>query len=159
MSMRRNIIVLVTAATLLSAPAVASADPTAPQPDTPCPPDLSGVATVLPDATMPLACRDGRWQPVTTPQPPNDRWLSYGPEITLRGQGKRNPEVAEGDWTATPRDPESRCRAVLSEVVSAGVVGPPQVAEGRPGQPLSITVPARMYEASLSGDCLWQKTD
>ncbi|BBY81787.1 hypothetical protein H7I53_09185 [Mycolicibacterium pulveris] len=155
--MRRNIIALVTAAALVSAPAVAAADPAAPQPNTPCPADLSDAATVLPDAMMPLICRDGRWQPVTTPQPPNDRWLSYGPEITLRGQGKRNPEVAEGAWTATPRNPESSCRAALSEVVSAGVVGPPQVTEGQPGQPLSITVPPRMFEAVLSGDCLWQK--
>lgn len=156
--MRRTAIALAAAATLLSAPGVAAADPAAPQPNTPCPAELSDVTTVAPDATMPLTCRAGQWQSVTTPQPPNDRWLSYGPQITLRGQGKRNPEVASGDWTATPRDPESRCRAVLSEVVSAGVVGPPQVSEGQPGQPLSITVPPRMFEAALSGDCLWEKT-
>lgn len=157
--MRGNVIAFVAAATLLSAPAVAAADPAVPQPDSPCPAELSDVATVAPGATMPLTCRDGRWQPVATPQPPNDRWLSYGPEITLRGQGRRNPEVASGDWTATPQDSESRCRAVLSEVVSAGVVGAPEAAEGEPGAPLSITVPPRMFEADLSGNCLWEKAD
>ncbi|MGE2688326.1 hypothetical protein [Mycolicibacterium pulveris] len=156
--MRGSVTALVAAAAVFAAPAVAAAETPEPQPNTPCPADLADVATVPQEPGMPLTCSAGRWQPVTTPQPPDDRWLSYGPPITLRGQGKRNPEVASGDWTATPRNPESRCRAVLSEVVSAGVVGPPQEFEGQPGQPLSITVPPRMFEAVLSGDCLWEKT-
>ncbi|MGV0641876.1 hypothetical protein [Mycolicibacterium sp. XJ879] len=157
--MRGSVIALAAAATLLAVPAVASANPSEPQPNTPCPSDLANVATVPQDARMPLTCHDGQWQAVTTPQPPNDRWLSYGPPITLRGQGKRNPQVASGSWTGTPQDPDSRCSAVLSDVVSAGVVGPAQEAESQPGQPLSITVPPRMFEATLSGECLWEKTD
>ncbi|MDT5243666.1 MAG: hypothetical protein QOD36_1042, partial [Mycobacterium sp.] len=38
---------------LFSMPAVAAADPVAPQPNTPCSSNLSDVMTWLPDATMP----------------------------------------------------------------------------------------------------------
>ena len=56
--------------------------------------------------------------------------------MTLHGEGRRNPNVGSGDWTATPQDSTSRCRAEQSTVVSPGVVSPPQTAEGPAGQPL-----------------------
>jgi hypothetical protein len=110
------------------------------------------------DAAMPLVCVDERWQAVTSPQPPNDRWLSVGPAITLHGQGMRNPNVASGEWTATPQEPGSQCRAEQQTVVSPGVLSPPQVSEGKTGQPLSLQLPVRLFSIELSGYCLWTRT-
>ena len=78
-----------------------------------------------PDAKMQLVCVNGQWQTVTSPPPPNDRWLSFGPAMTLHGEGLRNPTVASGKWTATPQDPGSKCRAEQETVVSPGVVSQP----------------------------------
>jgi hypothetical protein len=138
--------------------AVASADPPAPQVGARCSTDLSEVMTWSADATMPLVCADERWQAVTSPQPPNDRWLSVGPAITLHGEGMRNPNVASGEWTATPRDPGSQCRAEQQTVVSPGVLSSPQVSEGKTGQPLSLQLLPRLFSIELSGYCLWKRT-
>lgn len=108
-------------------------------------------------AKLPLVCQDGRWQALTTPQPPSDRWLSYGPEMTLHGEGRRNPSVKSGEWTATPQDPSGQCRAEQSAVVSPGVVGPPQVSEGQPGQPLEVQLVPRLFDLQLGGNCLWER--
>jgi hypothetical protein len=142
---------------MLVSPAIASAQPVVPQPDTSCPSSYAGVTTWPQAAKMPLICQNGQWQDVTTPQPPSDRWLSYGPPMTLHGEGRRNPDVASGGWTATPQDPTTRCRAEQSTVVSPGVVSPPQVAEGQPGQPLEIQLAPRLFGLQLSGNCLWQR--
>ena len=116
-----------------------------------------------PNAKMPLVCVNQpngyQWQTVTSPQPPNDRWLSYGPPMTLHGEGMRNPSVKSGDWTATPQDSNSQCRAQQQAVVSAGVVGPPQTAEGKAGQPLSFQVVQKLFSIEMSGYCLWTRQD
>jgi hypothetical protein len=78
--------------------------------------------------------------------------------MTLHGQGRRNPDVASGAWTATPQDSNSRCGAVQRAVVEAGVVGPPQVAEGTEGQPLSIQVLPQLFSIDMSGYCMWTRT-
>jgi hypothetical protein len=121
----------------------------------PCAPDLANVMTWPSDAKMPLVCGNGQWQTVTSPPPPNDRWLSVGPVITLHGEGQRNPSVASGNWTARPQDSDSRCRAEQVTVVSPGVVSPPQRFEGEPGQPLSLQMLPRLFSVELSGYCLW----
>ena len=144
-------------AALTTAP-VAGADPPVPQTDTTCSPDWANVMTWPTDANMPLVCRGGQWQAVMTPPPPNDRWLSVGPAMTLHGDGQRNPSVTSGEWTATPQDADSRCRARQQTVVSPGVVSPPQVSEGKPGQPLSLTLLPRLFSIELSGYCLWTRT-
>jgi hypothetical protein len=147
---------LATLALLLS-PAIATADPVAPQPNTPCPTNFSDVMTWPTGAKMPSVCQDGQWQNVTTPQPPSDRWLSFGPPMTLHGEGRRNPDVTSGGWTATPQDSTSRCRAEQSTVVSPGVVSPPEVSEGQPGQPLEVQLAPRLFDLQLSGYCLWER--
>jgi hypothetical protein len=144
-------------ALLLSTSAVASADPVLPQPGTPCSSDLSEAMTLLPQDRSPLECLNNQWQAVTIPQPPSDRWLSVGPPMTLHGEGRRNPDVASGTWTATPQDSNSSCRAEQSAVVSAGVVGPPQVVESPQGQPLSFQVVPQLYSIDMSGYCLWMR--
>jgi len=145
-------------AVALSTAPVAAADPAVPQAGTSCSSDLANVMTWPPDATMPLVCLDSQWQAVTSPPPPNDRWLSVGPVMPLHGQGQRNPSVASGNWTATPQDSVSRCRAEQVTVVSPGVVSPPQSSEGKPGQPLSLQLPPRLFSVELSGYCLWTRT-
>ena len=147
----------VTTLALMFSSAVATAEPVAPQPDTPCPSNYADAMT-MPGAMMPLVCQGGRWQTVATPAPPSDRWLSVGPAMTLHGEGRRNPDVRSGDWTATPQDSTSRCRADQSTVVSPGVVSPPQTAEGPAGQPLKFTMLPRLFDLTLSGDCLWTRT-
>ncbi len=139
-------------------PAFASAEPEVPQPGTPCGSDLSDAMTWPPDNnTSPLVCLNSQWQSLATPQPPNDRWLSYGPPIALHGEGLRNPNVASGDWTATPLDSTSACRAEQRAVLGPGEVGPPQTAEGQPGQPLSLQFVPRLFSIQLSGYCLWTR--
>jgi hypothetical protein len=55
--------VVATLALLLSAPAVASADPEVPQPGTPCASDMTDAMTWPPDNKSPLECLDNHWQP------------------------------------------------------------------------------------------------
>ena len=155
--MRQVAMVVATVTALLSTPVVASADPEAPQPGMPCASTLSEVMTWPAADRSPLECLDNQWQAVTTPQPPNDRWLSFGPPITLHGEGLRNPDVATGDWTAVPQDANTSCRAEQRAVVDAGVVGPPQVAESGKGQLLSFQVVPQLFSIEMSGYCLWTR--
>lgn len=136
---------------------IAIADPVAPQANTPCPPDAAGAATRPAEAKMPLVCAAGSWQVVTTPQPPNDHWLSVGPPISLNGNGRQNPDVQSGDWIATPRNADTRCRAEQTTVLGPGVLAAPEVAEGDPGQRLDVTFQPRLFKVQLSGDCLWTR--
>jgi hypothetical protein len=153
--MRRTAIVLTVLVAALATAPIATADPSAPQDGSPCAPDLTDVMTWPSDANMPLVCVNSQWQNVTSPPPPNDRWLSVGPTMTLHGQGLRNPSVTSGDWTATPLDAHSRCRAEQRAVVEAGVIGPPQIAEGTEGQPLSFRMLPQLFSIEMSGYCLW----
>ena len=156
--MRKTALAIAVLTAALGAVPVASADPPAPQADTPCASALSGVMTWPADALTPLVCVDERWQEVTSPQPPNDRWLSVGPTITLHGEGMRNPNVASGQWIATPQEPGSQCRAEQQTVVSPGVKSAPQLSEGRPGQPLSLQLLPSLFSVELGGYCLWTRT-
>jgi hypothetical protein len=140
---------------LLWAQPVASAEPVLPQPGTPC--SSEGAMTLLPDAKLPLECLGNQWHAVITPQPPNDRWLSFGQPMKLHGEGLRNPDVASGAWTATPQDAESQCRAEQRAVVSAGEVGPPQISESAGGQQLSFRVLPQLFSIEMSGYCLWTR--
>ena len=155
---RATALAIVSLTAVLWSSAVALADPAVPQPDTPCASNLSEVMTQPLDAKMPLVCRSNQWQPVTTPQPPNDQWLSYGPAMTLHGEGLRNPSIRSGNWTATPQDSSSHCRAEQQAVLGPGVVGPPQVAESPEGQPLSFQVVPRLFSIKMSGYCLWTRS-
>jgi hypothetical protein len=150
---------LAAAAAPVSGTATGNAEPLAPQPDTPCAASVEGALTELPDGATVLQCRAGRWQQFTDPYPASDRWLTYGPTLMLHGQGRRNPELKSGNWTAYPQDPGSACRAEQTAVVRAGVVGPPQVSTGEPGQPLQFTVLPSLFSIEMSGNCLWQKSD
>lgn len=156
--MHATAIAAATLALFFSAPAVAWADPEAPQPNTPCPADIAEVMTWRAGDSSPLECLDNQWQIISTPQPPSDRWLSFGPPIALHGEGLRNPNVASGEWSGVPQDANSRCRAEQRAVVEAGVVGPPQVAESGQGQPLTLRVLPALYSIELSGYCLWTRT-
>ncbi|HYO02331.1 MAG TPA: hypothetical protein VET27_10830 [Mycobacterium sp.] len=141
----------------------ASADPAAPQPNSPCSANLAGALTQATDSKTFLECGSAagsyRWQPFTGPYPSSDRWLSYGPDLTLHGKGRRNPEILSGDWIAQPQDPLTTCSAEQSAVVSAGEVGPPQTSTGRSGQPLEFVVLPVVFSISLTGNCLWERRD
>lgn len=136
----------------------ASADPAAPQPDSGCPPDLSGAATMPFGRSLPLICRQQHWQATTAPIDPVDRWVSFGPAMALHGGGLRNPNLRPGAWTATPLDPDTRCAATQQVVVSAGVLGAPVTAEGVAGQPLSLEVLPSLFDIEMTGHCLWERT-
>jgi len=142
---------------------VAHADPAVPQPGSGCPAELADAMTLLADGQTYAACRpvpDGyAWAAVQTPFDPNDTWLSYGPPIILHGQGMRNPNVTSGAWTASPLDPQTVCRAEQQTVVEAGVLSPPQVAEGAQGEGLSLRLSPRLFYLTLSGDCAWTRDD
>lgn len=144
------------AALVTAAPAYA--EPAVPQPDTACPSDLTGTATLPFGRSLPLICQDQRWQAATAPTDPSDRWVSFGPVMALHGGGLRNPNLSAGSWTATPLDPGTRCAATQQTVISAGVLGGPVVAEGNPGQQLSLQVLPSLFDISMSGHCLWERT-
>ncbi|MCB1265290.1 MAG: hypothetical protein KDB56_12035 [Mycobacterium sp.] len=152
----------VAAVAALLAPAVAHADPPPPEVGSPCPAEQVDAMTLLPDEQTYVRCQEqfgwaSSWVPVQTPFDPNDTWLSYGPAITLHGQGMRNPNLSSGQWTATPLDPETVCRATQTTVVEAGVLAEPVVSEGEPGESLSVQMLPRLFYAELAGDCLWVK--
>jgi hypothetical protein len=150
--------VLSATAFLLAAPA--SADPVVPQADAPCSENLDGALTQLSDGSAYLQCSNApgnyQWVPFTDPYPSSDRWLSYDPGLTLHGQGRRNPEILSGRWTAYPQDPAAVCAADQAAVVSAGQVGPPQTSTGQPGQPLTFDVLPVVFTITLTGNCLWE---
>ena len=160
MNLRRGVWASVLAvAALTLAPAAAHADPAPPALGASCGPDLADAMTLLPDERTYAVClqeSDGySWSAVQTPFEPNDSWLSYGPAITLHGQGMRNPNLTSGTWSATPLDPQSACRVQQTTVVEAGVLAPPQVSEGEQGKSLSVQMLPRLFYAELSGNCLW----
>jgi hypothetical protein len=154
---RPTAVAITTLALILWTPGLAWADHEAPQPGTPCSSDLSDTMTWPTDAKSPLECLDNQWQTITSPQPPNDRWLSFGPPIVLHGEGLRNPNVASGNWTAIPQDSNSSCHAEQRAVVAPAVVGSPQVAESPKGQPLSFQVVPQLFSIEMSGYCLWTR--
>lgn len=150
----------VAAAVSFAAPA--HADAPVPQAGAPCPQELADVMTQLPGGVDFLVCqavpdRPGDWEPAATPFDPAGRWLSYGPPITLHGQGFRNPNLRSGAWTATPLNPDTVCAADQVTVVSAGVLAPVVHSEGVPGQPLQLDVLPKLFTIALSGDCLWSQ--
>ncbi|KUH99427.1 hypothetical protein AU190_01075 [Mycolicibacterium acapulense] len=142
---------------LVGAP-IACADPAPPPQTGQCTAELEGAMTHLPGADTLSVCRGGAWQGVRGPQPPADRWVSVTSPLKLHGQGMRNPDMAAGNWTGTPRDSSTRCRAQQQIVVSPGELSAPSIVEGDAGQPLQFDVPARMFLIELSGDCVWTRS-
>ena len=160
--MKRRIGAAVTAVAVVAGVGVANAEPVAPQAGSSCAASVADAFTQLPDGTTFLACQgvsgDYRWRPVSTPFDPSDRWLSYGPGLTLHGQGRRNPEVLSGQWTATPQDSASACSVEQAPVTDAGVA-PPQTTVGKPGQALHFEVVPVVFSIVLGGDCLWERVN
>ena len=150
---------IVLLATGIAAAGLAVADPPVPQSGTPCSADLDGTLTWPTDATAPLACSDSRWEPVVDPYPISERWLGVGPPLTLHGQGRRNPNLLSGDWTGTPTDPETICRAVQSVAIPGlPEVGEPRTDAAPAGRPLAVRLELALVSVELDGDCLWQRT-
>ena len=142
-------------------PGAAYADPAGPQLGDGCAAELAGAMTLLADGQTYAICQEeignAVWASVPTPFEPSNTWFSYGPTITLHGQGMRNPNLVSGEWTATPQTPESSCRVAQQTVVEAGVLSAPQVSQGEPGKPLSVRMLPKLFYAELSGDCLWNR--
>jgi hypothetical protein len=157
--MKRRIAVVAAVAVAAGA-GVANAEPVAPAVGSSCADSVAGAFTQLPDGTTFLACEGVsggyRWQPVSAPFEPSDRWLSYGPALTLHGQGRRNPAILSGQWIATPQDLASTCSAEQAPVTDAGVA-PPQKTVGKPGQALDFEVLPVVFSIQLGGDCLWER--
>lgn len=151
--MRVFVALALTVGVLTAAPAHADS----PQPNSGCPADLTGATTMPPGQSLPLRCNGQRWEAMTAPGDPSDRWVSFGPDMALHGEGLRNPNLSSGSWTATPLDTETRCGATQQTVISAGVVGEPIIAEGAPGQPLTLDVLPRLFDIMMSGHCLWER--
>ena len=157
--MLRCIVFGAMAAAFASSPlAVSNADPVAPQTNASCTTELKDVLTWPAGATAPMVCDGANWQPVSDPYPMSDEWLSTGPVMTLHGQGRRNPMLESGRWTATPLTPESACGATQFAVVAGTpTLTPPQSNRGEPGRPLTLEVVPRLFTIELTGDCLWQR--
>lgn len=133
------------------------AEPSVPQQNSSCANFRAGTLTRLTESNTVLQCRDGQWQVFTDAYPSSDDWLTYGPELILRGQARRNPEIRAGSWTGTPRDQETQCSATQSVVITPGQMAPPQVSAGHVGQPLEVTLTTQLATIALSGNCLWHR--
>ena len=149
------------AATLVASP-LGAAEPAVPQPGAPCSASIAGALTQLPDFMTFLQCENQRggeyrWQTFDSPYPNSDRWLSYGPRLTLHGEGQPNREVDSGDWIAYPQTSDGQCKAAQLDLRGAGERTQPQVSTGEPGQPLKLRVLPLLFTVELSGNCLWQK--
>ena len=160
--MKHAIAVGVASITVIATSPIARAEPVAPQPDTPCPDAVAGALTQLPDLTTLLQCRaepgvGNRWQILDDPYPHSDRWLTYGPTLTLHGEGQRNRELDSGDWVGDPQDPGARCTAQQQAIADAGGLTPPQLANGEPGRPLTLRLQPLLFTIELAGYCLWEK--
>ena len=163
--MKRSAIVtaaVVTAAVVLTAPPVASAQPATPAAGAPCSDAVAGALTQLPDFKTVLQCRNQRggefrWQTFDSPYPNSDRWLTYGPQLTLHGEGQPNREIDSGDWVGYPQAPDTRCEAAQLDLAAAGERTPAQVSTGEPGRPLNLRVLPMLFTVELQGYCLWQK--
>ena len=167
-TIKRTVAIVLTtlaeALAVLSAPTAAYADPVVPQPDTACSPDLANAMTWLPEQEINLVCLQQpnhryQWTIVTSDYPSSDRWLTYGPQLTLRGEGTRNYNLRSGDWIALPQGPDSQCIEEQIAVVSAGVVSSPQVEAGATGQQLSFRVLPNLFSIMMKGYCLWRKVN
>ncbi|MCI4676240.1 hypothetical protein [Candidatus Mycolicibacterium alkanivorans] len=150
------------AAAALVSPGVAHADCPVPQAGAACGERLADAMTQRPGGSEFLVCRtlpDGSraWAEAPVPFDPSDKWFSYGPGITLHGQGFRNPNLSSGSWTATPLNPDTVCGAEQVAVVSAGVLAAPQNSQGEPGQPVSVEMLPRLFTVTMTGDCLWSR--
>ena len=160
--MKRYVVApLVLAAATVVWPGVAHGDPIPPGLQTPCPAELVGTMTLLPDEQTYVICQEGAagyaWTAAPVPFEPNDTWLSYGPAITLHGQGMRNPNLSSGWWTATPQDDETECRVQQETVVEAGVLSQPQVSQAAKGEQLSVEMLPKLFYVELSGNCRWEQ--
>ncbi len=148
----------------LCAPTAAYADPVVPQPDAPCSPNLENAMAWLPEQKINLACLQQpndryQWKIVASDYPSSARWLTYGPQLTLHGEGIRNYNLRSGDWIALPQDSNSQCIAEQIAVASAGVVSSPQVETGATGQQLSFRVLPNLFSITMKGYCLWSKVN
>ena len=159
---RYRLALLALAVAAVLAPGFAHADMVSPQVQAPCSADLAGAMTLLPDERTYVTCQEGAagyaWAAAPVAFEPNDTWLSYGPAITLHGQGMRNPNLTSGRWAATPVNPETTCRATQTTVVEAGVLAQPVVTAGEQGRPLELEMLPRLFYVELEGECLWERT-
>jgi hypothetical protein len=143
-------------------PPVVRADPEPPRPDTPCAERLAGALAQLPDRKTVVECRkqqgnDFGWQIFTSPYPNSNRWLTYGPQLILHGEGQPNGEIDSGDWIAYPQVAEGQCTAEQQAVVRAGELSSPQISTSERGQPLKLQLLPLLFTVELTGRCLWQK--
>jgi hypothetical protein len=143
-------------------PSAARADPEPPGPDTPCAEGVAGALTQLPDHKTLVRCQkqqdnDFGWQIFTAPYPNSNRWLTYGPQLILLGEGQPNREIDSGDWIAYPQVAEGQCTAEQQAVVRAGELSSPQISTGERGQPLQLQLLPLLFTVELTGPCLWQK--
>ena len=118
--------------------------------------------TRLPEQKIILVCQQQannlyQWGIVASDYPSSDRWLTYGPALTLHGEGTRNYNLRSGDWIALPQDPDSQCIEEQITVAGAGVVSSPQVETGATGQQLSFRVLPNLFSITMTGYCLWSK--
>ena len=129
--------------------------------------NLDGAVTQLPDqSTEPgarkslLECKDGSWQDYRAEYPNSDRWLSTGPELVLHGQGVRNPEFMAGHWTGTPQESDAICHATYVQ----GGDDNPKITQthevnGDAGKPVEFEAPVRLFTVTLTGNCLWERSE
>jgi hypothetical protein len=147
--------------TLIATP-MAEAGQGAPEPDSPCANSLAGALTQLPDLRTVLRCQgqqggEFRWRTFSSPYPNSDRWLTYGPQLTLHGEGQPNREIDSGDWIAYPQVSGGQCTASQQVVVKAGQLSQPQLSTGAPGGALTLRLLPLLFTVDLTGYCLWQK--
>jgi hypothetical protein len=155
---RRAITVGLACGAIAATSAVATAKPAAPEPSTPCAASLIGALTQLPDLTTLLRCDEGAtWRVFADPYPNSKRWFTYGPPLTLHGEGQQNREIDSGNWVGVPQDPASACSARPVAIADTGGLDLPQESTGEAGRPLLVRLQPLLFTVELTGYCLWQE--
>src|SRR3954454_7467672 len=113
-------------------PSAAREDPEPPGPDTPCAEGVAGALTQLPDHKTLVRCQkqqdnDFGWQIFTAPYPNSNRWLTYGPQLILHGEGQPNREIVSDVLIANAQVGKGQYIIKQQAYYRAGELSSPQI--------------------------------
>ncbi len=133
-----------------------SAEPVAPRQDTPCPENLSGALTQLPDQKTILQCQIARRRTsvarssIPVPQQRSLADLRPSADAARRRTAQSRDRFRRVDCR-TRRNPTADAEARQRAVIAAGTLSPAQTSTGKPGQPMTFRMLPLLFTVELRG--------